>query len=220
MTKVIVEETNAEARTDMAAIQQQLSYLYDVREHRRFQRVPVTLFGRYMLESRREYPCQAVEMSPGDMTLFAPVKAQIGERVVVYLDEIGRFAGVVIRQTDGGFALTMKLPPLKRDKLADQLTWFANRHAFSLPEDRRHDRIVPLMQRTLLRLPDGQEIIAKIKDISLSGVGIDTEARPYIGSHVVIGTTPATVVRHFQGGIGAEFSKPFSPGDIDESTRR
>ena len=160
MTKVIVEETNAEARTDMAAIQQQLSYLYDVREHRRFQRVPVTLFGRYMLESRREYPCQAVEMSPGDMTLFAPVKAQIGERVVVYLDEIGRFAGVVIRQTDGGFALTMKLPPLKRDKLADQLTWFANRHAFSLPEDRRHDRIVPLMQRTLLRLPDGQEIIA------------------------------------------------------------
>jgi hypothetical protein len=203
----------------MAAIQPQLNYLYDSRENRRFQRVPVTLFGRYMLESRREYPCQTVEMSPGDMTLFAPVKAQIGEKVVVYLDEIGRFAGVAMRQTDVGFALSMNLPPMKRDKLADQLTWFANRHAFNLPEDRRHERIVPLMQRTLVRLPEGHEIIAKIKDISLSGVGIETEARPYLGAKIIIGTTPAVVVRHFEGGIGAEFEKPFNPGDIDESTR-
>ncbi len=35
------------------------------RESRRFQRVPVTLRGRYMLESRLEYPCQTIEMSPG-----------------------------------------------------------------------------------------------------------------------------------------------------------
>jgi hypothetical protein len=203
----------------MAAARPQLNYLYDVRENRRFQRVPVSLFGRYMLESRREYPCQTIEMSPGDMTLFAPVKAQIGEKVVVYLDEIGRFAGIAMRQTDAGFALTMNLPPMKREKLADQLTWFANRHAFNLPEDRRHERIIPLMQRTLLRLPDGQEIIAKIKDISLSGVGVDTDARPYIGARILIGGTKAVVVRHFESGIGAEFEKPFSPGDIDESTR-
>lgn len=203
----------------MAAIQPELNYLYDLRENRRFQRVPVTLFGRYMLESRREYPCQTVEMSPGDMTLFAPVKAEIGEKVVVYLDELGRFAGVGTRQTNAGFVLTMNLPPMKRDKLADQLTWFANRHAISLLEDRRHDRIVPLMPRTLLRLPDGQEIIAKIKDISLSGVGIETEARPPLGTSVIIGSTPAKIVRHFEGGIGAEFDKPFNPGDIDEATR-
>lgn len=172
-----------------------------------------------MLESRREYPCQTIEMSPGDMMLFAPVKAQIGEKVVVYLDEIGRFAGVTMRQTEVGFALSMNLPPMKREKLADQLTWFANRHAFNLPEDRRHERIIPLMQRTLLRTEDGQELIVKIKDISLSGVGIETEARPILGSRIIIGTTPAVVVRHFEGGIGAEFNRPFNVGEIDESTR-
>jgi len=203
----------------MAATQPQLNYLYDARENRRFQRVPVTLFGRYMLESRREYPCQTVEMSPGDMALFAPVKAQVGEKVVVYLDQIGRFAGVAIRQTDVGFAISMNLPPMKRDKLADQLTWFANRHNYSLPEDRRHERFTPLMQRTLVRLPDGQEIIAKIKDVSLSGVGIETEVRPPLGARIVIGTTPVVVVRHFEIGIGGEFERPFNPGDIDESTR-
>ncbi len=203
----------------MAAIQPQLSYLYDLQEKRRFQRVPVKLFGRYMLESRREYPCQTVEMSPGDMSLFAPMRAEIGEKVVVYLDEAGRFAGVAVGQTDVGFTMAFTLPPMKRDKLADQLTWFANRHAISLQEDRRHDRIVPLMQRTLLRLPEGQEVIAKINDISLSGVGIETDSRPPLGARVLIGSTPAKIVRYFEGGIGAEFEKPFNPGDIDESTR-
>ncbi|MGJ0508537.1 MAG: PilZ domain-containing protein [Methylocystis sp.] len=194
-------------------------YLQDVRAQRRFQRVPVTLFGRYMLESRREFPCQTLEMSPGDMMLFAPVKARVGEKVVVYLDQIGRFAGVTVRETETGFALTMSLTPAKRDRLADQLTWFANRYSCSLPEDRRHERIVPLMQRTLLRLPDGQEIIAKIRDISLSGAGVETEARPDIGESVVVGSTPAIIVRHFEGGVGAEFETPFRAGALDESTR-
>ena len=203
----------------MPATSPRLQSFLDQNENRRFQRVPVVMFGRYMLESRHEYPCQTIEMSPGDMTLFAPVKAQIGEKVVVYLDEIGRFAGVAVRQTETGFAIAMTLPPMKRDKLADQLTWFANRHAFNLPEDRRHERIVPLMQRTLLRLPDGQEVMVKIKDISLSGVGIETEARPEIGARIVVGATTATIVRHFDNGIGAEFLKPFTAGEIDESTR-
>lgn len=203
----------------MPATNPRLQSILDQNENRRFQRVPVVMFGRYMLESRHEYPCQTTEMSPGDMTLFAPVKAQIGEKVVVYLDEIGRFAGVAVRLTENGFAMSMTLPPMKRDKLADQLTWFANRHAFNLPEDRRHERIVPLMQRTLLRLPDGHEVMVKIKDISLSGVGVEMEGRPSIGSPIVVGTTQATVVRHFDSGIGAEFLRPFAIGEIDESTR-
>jgi hypothetical protein len=194
-------------------------YLQDARAFRRFQRVPVTLFGRYMLENRREFPCQTVEMSPGDMALFAPVKARVGEKVVVYLDELGRFAGMTARQTETGFALTMNLSPGKRNRLADQLTWFANRQSCSLSDGRRHERIVPLMQRTLLRLPDGQEIIAKIRDVSLSGAGVETDVRPDAGAQIVIGSTPAIVVRHFEGGIGAEFARPFEPGALDESTR-
>jgi hypothetical protein len=194
-------------------------YLQDARAFRRFQRVPVVLFGRYMLENRREFPCQTVEMSPGDMALFAPVKARPGEKVVVYLDQLGRFAGVTARQTETGFALVMNLPAAKRERLADQLTWFANRQSCSLADDRRHERLVPLMQRTILRLPDGQEIIARIRDVSLSGAGVETEVRPDAGTHIVIGSTPAIVVRHFESGFGAEFVRPFDPGLLDESVR-
>ncbi|WP_363349144.1 PilZ domain-containing protein [Methylocystis echinoides] len=203
----------------MAATQLEYNQSWKLHESRRFQRVPVTLFGRCMLESRREYPCRTLEMSPGDMTLMAPVRAAIGEKVIVYLDQIGRFAGVATDHTEAGFALTMNLSAAKRDRLADQLTWFANRHAVNLPDDRRHERIVPIMPRTLLRLPDGQETIVRIRDLSLSGVGLETEARPDPGLRIVVGATPAIVVRHFAGGIGAEFETPFRPGEIDEGTR-
>ncbi|QGM45440.1 PilZ domain-containing protein [Methylocystis heyeri] len=197
----------------------QLQNHFEDFEAPRFQSVPVTLFGRYMLESKSEYACQTVEMSPGDMLLFGPAKPNVGEKVIVYLDELGRFAGVATRVDGAGFAMSMNLPALKRDKLADQLTWFANRHAVGLPEDRRHERVVPLMRRANLRLADGREFIVKILDISLSGVGIETEVTPPLGSQVVVGTTPAVVVRHFPGGFAGEFTKPFQAGQVDESTR-
>ena len=58
-------------------------------ERRRHQRVKISVLGRYMLENRREYPCQAVNMSPGGIALVAPVVGNPGERVVAYLDHIG-----------------------------------------------------------------------------------------------------------------------------------
>ena len=203
----------------MAAMTLPLQTLIDQVEGRRFQRVPVVLFGRYMLESKTEYPCQTVEMSPGDILLFAPVKASIGEKVIVYLDQLGRFAGTAARLVPTGFAITMNLPPLKRDKLADQLTWFATRNVVGLAEDRRHERITPLMTRAILRLEDKRELIVKILDISISGVAVATDTIPLLGAQIVLGSTPATVVRHFPGGFAGEFKIPFSPGSIDELTR-
>jgi hypothetical protein len=188
-------------------------------EQRRFQRVAVSLLGRYMLESRREFPCQAVEMSPGDMQLFAPVKAQIGEKVIVYLDELGRFAGLATRQTPTGFSIEMNLSAAKRDKLADQLTWLANRHAVALTDVRRHERVVPIRQRVLVKFPDGTEHIIKIKDVSISGVALETDVQPALGSNIIVGRTPATIVRHFAGGVAGEFMTPFEPGQIHESMR-
>ena len=48
-------------------------------ERRRNQRVRVAVLGRYMLESRQEFPCQTVDMSPGGVAMIAPVKGSIGE---------------------------------------------------------------------------------------------------------------------------------------------
>ena len=59
-------------------------------ERRRHQRVKVNLLGRYMLADRREFPCQVIDMSPGGMALIAPIAGQPGERVIAYVDHLGR----------------------------------------------------------------------------------------------------------------------------------
>ena len=51
--------------------------------------------------------------------------------------------------------MTIGATARKRDKLAAQLTWLANRDILNLPEDRRHDRIVP-RNPIADRQPDGQ----------------------------------------------------------------
>ncbi|MCC3245487.1 PilZ domain-containing protein [Methylocystis sp. WRRC1] len=185
----------------------------------RFRRVQVSLHGRYMLKSSEEYPCHTFEISPGEASLFAPVKAMPGEKVVLYLRDLGRFAGLATRATEIGFEMSLQLSPKKRERLADQLTWYANRSALAVDERRRHERIVPLMELTVLRLARGDEHIVRIRSLSLSGVALETELTPLLGEQVVIGNTPATVVRFFDDGLACEFVTHFRPGEIDETTR-
>ena len=132
-------------------------------ERRRFQRVKVSLLGRYMLSDRREYPCQVINMSPGGIAMAAPVIGAPGERVIAYVDHLGRLEGLIVRMIDNGFAMTVSATPRKRDKLAAQLTWLANRDILNLPEDRRHGRIVPRKQSGRLTLPNGIVVPCRIR---------------------------------------------------------
>jgi hypothetical protein len=186
-------------------------------ERRRHQRVKVVLPGRYMLEDRREYPCQTIDISPGGVAFAAEIKGGVGERVIAYLSQIGRVEGTISRHLDQGFAIQMKLPVIKREKLADQLTWLANRQALGMAEDRRHERIAPRFSHTMLKLPNGQEFLARLVDISISGAALSVAAKPPIGSPVVVGATSAQVVRHFDGGIAVEFNRLFPAETFDEN---
>jgi PilZ domain len=174
-------------------------------ERRRYQRVRVNLLGRYMLADRREFPCQVTDMSPGGMALIAPYAGQLGERVIAYVDHVGRLEGKVTRHFQNGFAMTIATTPRKRDKLAAQLTWLANRHILNLPEDRRHGRITPANPAARLILPNGINIAVRVIDISQSGAAIATDQRPEIGTLVTIGKTAGRVVRHIEDGFAVEF---------------
>lgn len=176
-------------------------------ERRRFQRVRVNLLGRYMLSDRKEYPCQVTNMSPGGMALIAPVVGQPGERVIAYVDHVGRLEGVIARHFQNGFAMTIGATLRKRDKLAAQLTWLANRHILGLPEDRRHGRVTPRNPAARLILPNGTNVAVRVIDISQSGVALATEHRPEIGAPVTIGKTAGRVVRHLEDGIAIEFTR-------------
>jgi hypothetical protein len=188
-------------------------------ERRRFQRVRVDLSGRYMLPDRREFPCQVVDMSPGGMALVAPVAGQPGDRVIAYVDHLGRLEGHIARILENGFAMSISATTRKRDKLAAQLTWLANRHILALPEDRRHGRIVPRNPFARLVLPNGINVSVRIIDVSQSGAGIATDQRPPIGTLVTLGKIPGRVVRHLEEGFAIEFTRLQHPDFLEDAIR-
>ena len=196
---------------------QKKSSLPVAEERRRFQRVKVHLLGRYMLPDRREFPCQIINMSPGGLALLAPGIGNVGDRVIAYLDHIGRVEGKITRIIDNGFAMTIGATARKRDKLAAQLTWLANRDILNLPEDRRHDRIIPRNPIAMMTLEDGTKMTCRIIDLSLSGAAIAAEHKPPMKSQVMLGVVQARVVRNLEEGFAIEFVHAQLAENIEEA---
>jgi hypothetical protein len=198
----------AERKTSLRALSE---------DRRRHQRVRVNLLGRYMLADRREFPCQVVNMSPGGMALIAPVGGAAGERIIAYVDHLGRLEGRIARVFQNGFAIAISATARKRDKLAAQLTWLANRQILGLPEDRRHGRIVPRNPNGRLIMPNGVNLSCRIIDVSESGAGIATDQRPPIGALVTVGKVQGRVVRHIEDGFAIEFTRLQHPDFVEEN---
>jgi hypothetical protein len=179
-------------------------------DNRAFQRVVVNLQGRLMLADLSEFECKAVDMSPGDIHFQCTAFPQVGERIIAYVDHIGRLEGNVVKLVDHGFIISLQATERKREKLAAQLTWLANKQALGLPEDRRHERIAPRSTRSELGLDDGRTYPCRIIDLSMSGAAIEIDVRPAMGTPVRLGNMRGRVVRHFQEGVAIEFASQLS----------
>jgi len=184
-------------------------------EQRRFQRVPVTLHGRYMLPDRSEYECMTVDMSPGGMLVRAPRSGDVNDRVIAYLETLGRVEGQITRRTVDGFAMTINATLRRRDKLAAQLTWLANRSELGLPEDRRHERFVPRNPNAHMITSGGSETMVRLIDVSLSGAALTTDLPFQKGDLILLNQTPAKVVRIFERGVAVEFTRPPASGAFE-----
>jgi hypothetical protein len=184
-------------------------------ERRRFQRVRLSLQGRYMLAGGQEFTCQVANMSPGGVALMAAMRGRIGERVVAYVDHVGRIEGIIARQLTDGFALSLTSSRHKREKFAAQLTWLANRHL--LPEQRRHPRHPPRHSSAQLVFPNGVHVSCRVVDISQSGAGIASDQRPTLGSLVTVGNTAARVARYIEDGFAVEFVRLQHPDSLEEN---
>ncbi|MCY6380398.1 PilZ domain-containing protein [Hoeflea prorocentri] len=180
-----------------------------------YQNVVVNLHGRLMCADFTEYECVAVEMSPGEVQFKCAALPRLEERIVSYIDHIGRIEGKVTELLDDGFRMAVSAPDRKRQKLAAQLTWFANRNELGLPEDRRHERIVPRNPNAEIRLADGDTYPCRIVDLSMSGAALELEIRPEMGTQVILGTMRARVVRHFDDGIAIEFATIQPPESLE-----
>lgn len=190
-------------------------------EKRQVPRVSILIGGRFMREDRTEHGGTATDASVQAMTIQTDTQCVVDERIVAYFYTIGRIEGKVLRLTEDGFVLEISTTPLKRDRLASQLIWLANRDLLNLPEDRRHDRVVPRDPRIAVRrLDEAAEtaLLGHLIDVSRSGAAVSLRGADFkAGEEILLGTTPAKVIRAFDGGIAVEFhgSVPNAMFDVD-----
>lgn len=185
------------------------------RDRRRYFRVFIDLQGRFMRADKQEYACQVLNISPGGVALSAPVSGEPGERIILYLDHLGRFEGELVRSFTSGFAVRLVSTAYKREKIANQLTWIVNRHQLDMAEERAHERIVPGKQQIHVTTPDGVQHIVRILDVSLGGASVSMLPKPSLGERVTIGLLQGSVVRHHDLGVGIRFDQIHDPATIE-----
>ena len=169
-------------------------------------RFKLSLSGRFRRENKQEYPCKLRDISEGSAAVLAPADLDVGERIIAYFDHIGGLEGVVASTFEGGFSIELQITQHKREKLASQLAWLSNsRGQGQTFPGRRHERFAVDNETATLRLAEGISTQVRVLDVSISGASVETEARPAIGSEVVLGKLRAKVVRHHVEGLGLEF---------------
>jgi hypothetical protein len=174
-------------------------------ERRRFKRVRVDLPGRLFLPAEsRETPCTILDLSPGGAAVECEGEIAADTQVVLYIDGFGRFEGVVVNRATAGFGVRFNCSALKRERVAEQLTLFANKSLVNEADLRRHDR-APAKGFTRFTRADGETVKCEVLDLSLSGVSLKTHVRPPIGEFVLIGQMAGRVARIHENGIGIEF---------------
>ncbi len=186
-------------------------------DRRQFRRLAIALVGRFMRPNKHEHPCKLIDVSEGGAAFTTPVEVDMGERIVAYFDRIGGIEGNVVRTYSDGFAIELIATPYKREKLLAQIATLTSAPAPGNRNDlRRHQRHAIDNKTTSLKLDEGIVVQVRVIDISMSGASIETDARPAIGTEILLGKLRGRVVRHHIRGVGVEFTDIQNP----EAVRR
>lgn len=175
-------------------------------ERRRHRRVDLTIKARVLKADGEEEPCLVVNISAGGALLKAVNPPAAGEHVVLYIDDVGRHEGQVIRSAKHFFAVDYRGRRAKVQRTADNLTETLNNRQMKL--DRRTSPRIKSEQQTVLTLETGESITCEILDISLTGASVKIDPRPELGVKVTVGRMVGKVVRRHEKGVGIVFTGP------------
>lgn len=178
----------------------------DMIERRRHARIDLPLKARFLGANGEERPCVVTNASAGGAMLRATAPPREGEDVVLYIDEVGRFEGRVIRSIGNEFAVDYRGRRSKSKRTADALTVML--HNRDAGPDRRAAPRIKTEARAVVRLENGDMQPCSILDISLTGASIEIDPRPPLGAALTLGKMNAKVVRRHEKGVGVVFSGP------------
>lgn len=184
----------------------------DPAERRRYRRVPVGLTGRMMGADGAEHDCRSADISPGDMRVAAAASVKVGDRVVFYLEDLGRLEGHVVRNIAAGeFAVVLSATAHKREKIAELLTWLMSKEIARDIERTPHKHLGAGALASVVP-ESGPTVEGEVLDFSLVGMAIKTsQPPPALGAWVRIGGIYGRVSRYIEGGFAIDFEQRSSP---------
>ena len=181
-------------------------------DRRRHLRADIPLKARFMTEPGEEYPCIVSNISAGGALLKAKIPPEVGREIVLYIDDVGRFEGVVIRSGKHSFAVDYRGRRAKSKRTADALI-----QAMNTPSSRLDRRAAPRIKTesdAAVILENGEKAPCSIRDISLTGASIEIDPAPPLGAQLQLGKMMAKVVRRHEKGVGVVFTG--STSDMEE----
>lgn len=173
-------------------------------DRRKHLRVNTPLKARFLNSAGAEQACLVINISAGGALLKAKYPPNSGEKVVVYVDRLGRFEGKVIRAGGNTFAVNYERKREKNAKTADSLIQVMNQGKRS--HDRRTNPRVMHDAPAKVFFEDGRAHDCAILDISLTGASIEISPRPPLGTRLILGRMNAKVVRRHEKGVGVVFT--------------
>ncbi len=180
-------------------------------DRRRQKRTALNLQVRFLLQDGSEHGGVVTDVSVGGMNITSEVRPAEGSIIIAYVEDLGRLEGVVSRVDDHGIAMRLTLSALRRDKLEERLGT-----GKKSADGRRYHRESSTGATRVLRA-DGRELAARVIDLSLGGVSLESAEWPPLGEQVIVGKMRGRVVRHHESGIAIEFTEiPPSRGSLAE----
>lgn len=164
--------------------------------------------ARFMGSDQTEHVASMLNISAGGIALASEMRPTLGETVIIYVQDIGRLEGSVVRHLTDGFAAAFDPRQVQQDRVIDKLTWQINRPILDGLEARAHARHKPDGEDSAqLILTNGRRVPCRVLDMSLGGLSIAVEPKPRIGEAVLVGQMQGRIVRHHPHGVGIAFDE-------------
>jgi hypothetical protein len=176
---------------------------FDVKylEHRRSRRTRLNLRGRFLLSDGGEHPCETIDVSVTGLALRSYVVANPKERVVAYIDELGRLEGVVTRRGADWFAIEVKISAARIERLAHKLAALSGDAKLSEP-----NTLAAQTHWAELHIEFGQSFRVQVSNQTRFGARIVADFQLLPGVRITLDRRSAIVVRHAPDGFLIDFN--------------
>ena len=167
----------------------------------------ITLFGRYMLACKNEFPCSLRKLSVAGAEISSLHAVSEGERIVAYFDRLGGLEGKATEILDGGFAMEFSMTQRRRQKLMTQLYVLSQQdslHSAAIGHSSQEQ--LQLADRSIrVSFEDGRVESCHAEHTSISSALLISANRPPVGTLLTVGKLRARVMNHHDKGFGVAF---------------